>query len=94
VSRPRMNKTEILLRVKKIWNLRHNDKMTKHLIRAYLAERNPLSGLGLSDMRDTVATYYAPGMDDYVIYPVILHNLKLMAMDLEFDTRYGNAVTN
>lgn len=91
MSRPHMSKSEILVRVKKLWKLRHTDKMTKLLLRAYLDERKP-TGIGLTTMHESVARYYKPGLDDYVIYPVILLYLKLMAMDLEFDTLYGNKV--
>jgi len=41
-------------------------------------------------MAESVKAYYKPGLDDYVLYPGVLHYLKLMAMDLEFHTLYGN----
>lgn len=84
-----MDSYEIASRVKRMWRKRH-DPMTRHLIRAYLNERHPGRGVGISAMAESVKAYYKPGLDDYVIYPGVLHYLKLMAMDLEFHTLYGN----
>jgi hypothetical protein len=89
MSRLRMDATVIASRVKRMWKKRH-DKMTRCLIRAYLDERHPGKGLGITEMGEAAARYYYPGLDDYVIYPGVLHYLKLMAMDLEFHTLYGN----
>jgi hypothetical protein len=89
MNKPRMDATVIASRVKRMWKKRH-DPMTRHLIRAYLDERHPGRGVGISSMAADVAAYYAPGLDDYVIYPGVLHYLKLMAMDLEFHKLYGN----
>lgn len=84
-----MDAYEIASRVKRMWKKRH-DNMTRHLIRAYLDERHPGKGLGITEMGVLAARYYKPGLDDYVLYPGVLHYLKLMVMDLEFHTLYGN----
>lgn len=84
-----MDNYEIASRVKRMWRKRY-DPMTRHLIRAYLDERHPGRGVSISDMAAAVKSYYKPGLDDYVLYPSVLHYLKLMAMDLEFDTLYGS----
>jgi hypothetical protein len=84
-----MDPTVIASRVKRAWRKRH-DPLTRSLIRAYLSERHPGRGVGLSDMAAAVARYYYPGLDDYVIYPGVMHYLDLMALDLRFHTVYGD----
>jgi hypothetical protein len=84
-----MDADDIACRVKRMWRKRY-DRMTRCLIRAYLDERHPGKGLGITEMAALAARYYKPGLDDYVIYPGVLHYLDLMAMDLRFHTLYGN----
>ena len=88
--RDKMSKLIIASRVKRMWKLR-DDNMTRALIRAYLGDRRNKSG-GISQMADSVAKYYTAGLDDYVIYPVILMYLKLMVLDLDFNNVYGNHI--
>jgi hypothetical protein len=89
MNKVRLTDNEIGSRLKRMWSRRH-EPMTRQLIRAYLDDRHPGRGVGLLEMANAVSYYYKPGLDDYVIYPAILNYLKLMAMDLEFDTLYGS----
>lgn len=91
MNKVRLTDYEIGSRLKRMWK-RRSENMTRNLMRAYLADRHPEKGVGLLSMAEAVGKYYKPGLDDYVIYPVLLHYLKLMVMDLEFDTLYGNLV--
>lgn len=85
-----MDITEIRSRVKRMWK-RRLDPMTRCLIRAYLDERKGKPS-GISGLASAVSRFYKPALSDYVIYPTVLHYLKLMTMDLEFDRLYGSRV--
>jgi hypothetical protein len=89
MNKVRLSDSEMAVRLKRMWSRRH-ECMTRNLMRAYLADRHPGKGVGLLEMAEAVGKYWKPGLDDYVLYPSILHYLKLMAMDLEFDTLYGS----
>jgi hypothetical protein len=75
---------QTLIRIEVLWPKRANSQV-RHLLRVYLGERRDQSG-SRKDMAAAVAQYYKPGMDDYVINPTLVFYMRLLIMDIDFNS--------